>query len=276
MRTMLIFLTLVPFLSAAQDINGKWEGNYSWAFGMSHPEKVVVDINRYQDSLVSGSSHLYYSNGQYEHYTILGIYNAYDSTIYFVEDSTIAVDVGLLQITCKGAYSMKLSIKGNIMRFDGRWRHDTKAFIRMPSMRVFLEKKLPDTLPATARPKVPDPALERKGDIQKLIEIAEEEKDSIKIELLDNAQIDNDVVSVYLDDSLVLHKKKLTAEPQTFYLSLSANLDLCSIKLVAESMGSVPPCTALMVVSTRSNRYNVTLSSDFGNNGILKLFLKNE
>lgn len=172
---------------------------------------------------------------------------------------------------------MKLSIKGHTMRFDGRWRHDTKGFVRLcPSMRVFLEKKLPDQEVAAARKKVLDPALERKGDIQKLIEVGVKEKDSIKIELLDNAQIDNDVVSVYLNDSLILHKKKLTAEPEAFYLSLNRSLELCSIKLVAESMGSVPPCTALMVVSTKNNRYNVTLSSDFGNNGILKLFLKNE
>lgn len=99
MRPILIFLMVVPFLSSAQNINGKWEGNYSLAFGMFQPEKLVVDISIYHDSIISGSSHLYYPNGHYEHYTIQGIYSAHDSTIYFVEDSTIAVDVGFLRTT---------------------------------------------------------------------------------------------------------------------------------------------------------------------------------
>jgi hypothetical protein len=270
----LFLLTLVfaCLPSVAQELSGKWEGNYSNVIDMFQMEKLVVDLEVRHDTVVSGSSHLYYSGSQYEHYTITGIYDQKDSTIFFMEDGTIAVNVGFFNLTCLGNYTMKLSVRDSIMRLEGRWKANAKIS-GCPSSRVYLEKKLPRKMDTT-HTKRTDPNLKRGTDIQKLIKVADDEKDSIRMELVDNAQVDNDVVSVYLDDSLILSRQKLTATPHVFHIALSRKLERCSIKMVAESMGSVPPCTALMVVATRKNRYNVTLSSDFGTNGVLKLFLK--
>jgi hypothetical protein len=139
-------------------------------------------------------------------------------------------------------------------------------------MGAWFEKRVPLTPVATARPK--DKILDRKEEVQKLLEISLDERDSIKIELVDNAQIDNDVVSVYVNDEPVLMKHKLTAQPAVFWISLSKASDIATIRMAAESMGSIPPCTALMTVTTKSHQYSVTLASDFGNTGMLKLFLK--
>ena len=121
-----------------------------------------------------------------------------------------------------------------------------------------------------------DKILERKEQVQKLIEITPEEKDSIKIELVDNAQIDSDVVSVYLNDDPVLPKYKLSGTPAVLWISMNKNKNIVTVRMAAESMGSIPPCTALMTVITTKNRYPVTMSSDMGNTGILKLFLKEQ
>jgi hypothetical protein len=172
---------------------------------------------------------------------------------------------------------MMLSTGEGYMRFDGRRKPLAGAFAMedcAAPLDVWLEKSIPRKVQAPTMTKIKDKILERKEEVQKLIEITAEEKDSIRIELVDNAQIDNDEVSVYLNDDAVLHKHRLTAEPAVFWISLKAADDIATIRLAAESMGSIPPCTALMTVITRKNRYPVTLSSDFGNTGILKLFLK--
>jgi hypothetical protein len=44
--------------------------------------------------------------------------------------------------------------------------------------------------------------------------------------------------------------------------------------MAAESMGSVPPCTALMRVTVGKQVHQVTLSSNMGTSGSLELFLK--
>lgn len=258
----------------AQSISGKWEGRFNNMVEMFNMAKLVVDIIITDDTIVSGSSHLYYNGGKYEHYTIIGVYDPSDSTIFFMEDETIGVDLGLFAGNCLGNYMMKLSVTDDILRFDGKWKDNAKGFVKCPSAKVYFEKKQSGKDSLSMMHRRQDPNLQRKGEIQRLIEIATDEKDSIRIELVDNAQIDNDMVSVYLDDSLVINKEKLTAEPKLFYVSLDTTAKLCSIKMEAESMGSIPPCTAVMTVATKRHRYDVTLSSDFGNNAIIQLFLK--
>jgi len=272
MIRLLLFCFLLPVFSSAQNISGKWEGNYSGFFGtIVRPEKLVVDLMISQDTVITGSSHLQYSSGGYEHYRVTGVYRPKDSTVFFSEDSTIGKNIGA---TCLGNYSMKLIIKDSVMRLQGKWKDNSDDFplFKCPTSGVWLERKIPKN--ERKLPPKKDKNLERTAQIQKLIEIAQDEKDSIKIELLDNAQIDNDVVSVYLNDSLVLNKIKLSSKPAAFTLTLQKGMEICRIKMAAESMGTIPPCTALMIVSTNRNRYEVALSSNFGNNGTLELFLK--
>src|SRR4030095_731501 len=89
--SLFFFINLFP---SAQDISGVWVGNYKPAFFAAHPEKLVVEISIYNDSLITGASHLYYKNDQYEHYKIYGVFRKTENIIYFSEDSTIAVKLG--------------------------------------------------------------------------------------------------------------------------------------------------------------------------------------
>jgi hypothetical protein len=172
---------------------------------------------------------------------------------------------------------MMLTSGEGYMRFDGRRKPLAGAFAMedcAAPLDAWLEKSIPRKVAPPKMTMIKDKILERKEEVQKLIEITLEEQDSIRIELVDNAQIDNDVVSVFLNEDVVLRNHKLTADPAIFWLSLNKSEDIATIRLAAESMGSIPPCTALMTVITKKNRYPVTLSSDYGNTGILKLFLK--
>jgi hypothetical protein len=119
-----------------------------------------------------------------------------------------------------------------------------------------------------------DKNLERKSDIQSLVEISNAEKDSILVELYDNGIIDNDSASLYLDDSMLLHKQFVSNKPISLYISLVKQRPLSKLKLAAESLGSIPPCTALMIITTKKKRYEVNVSSNFDSNGVVEFFLK--
>jgi hypothetical protein len=122
---------------------------------------------------------------------------------------------------------------------------------------------------------MPAKIAQRETDVQSLIEIARTEKDSIKVEVYDNGEIDGDSVSVYQEEIQRINKKMITAKPITFYVSLNKNINpIAHLRLVAESLGSIPPCTALMIVTTKSKRYEVRLSSNFNKNATVELFLK--
>ena len=268
--TLFFFLNLVV---SAQDISGIWVGNYKPTLFAATPEKLVVEIFVYNDSLITGASHLYYKNDQYEHYKIYGVFKKKESIIHFSEDSTIAVKLGPMDQNCLGNYTMKLTSTGNLLELKGRWEDNSTALFRCPSTGVWLEKTIDEDIKQT-NSQPADKNLERRSDIQSLVEISNAEKDSILIELYDNGIIDNDSASIYLDDSLLLHKQFVSNKPISLYISLDKQRPLSKLKLAAENLGSIPPCTVLMVIKTKKKRYEVNLSSNFSSNGVVEFFLK--
>ena len=274
MKILFTFLlsSLTCYLAFTQDISGVWVGNYKGHAFAANPDKLVVEIYIYNDSLIAGLSHLYYQHNQYEHYKINGVIRS-DGTIYFSEDSTIAVKLGFMEENCLGNYTMKLSSTDSSLRLEGRWKDNSTALFHCQATGVWLEKKKSrdkKELPSLKADKTP----ERASDIQSLIEVGSDEQANITIELFDNGIVDHDSVSLYLDDSLILYKQFVSAKPITFTISLDKKNSLNKLKLVAESLGSIPPCTVLMVVKTKKKKYQVNLSSSFGSNGIIEFFLK--
>ncbi len=267
-----LFSIIQLFLSA-QDISGVWVGNYKPSFFSATPEKLVVEISVYNDSIITGASHLYYKHQQYEHYKIYGVYKKKESLIYFSEDSTIAVKLGPMDENCLGNYTMKLTSTGNLLEMTGRWEDNSVSIFQCPPSGVWLEKKIDKNIKQTnSKPK--DNGLERRSDIQSLIEIGSAEKDSILIELYDNGIVDNDSASIYLDDSLLLYKQFVSGKPISLSISLDKQSPISKLKLVAENLGSIPPCTVLMLIRTKKKRYEVNLSSSFNSNAVVEFFLK--
>lgn len=263
----------------SQDISGTWVGNYSKNLLTPHPEKLVVEIFINNDSLITGVSHLYYKDLTYEHYKIKGIFNKRNYIVYFSEDSTIDVKLGPMYDNCLGNYSLKLDMNNTIMRLTGTWKDNSTSLFNCPSTGVWLEKSRDKKEVMVARSNkdsqvdLKDKNLARGSDIQSLIEMSENEKDSIKIDIYDNGIVDNDYISVYFNDSLIVSNKMISQSPITFYLSLDLT-KINKIKLASESMGSIPPCTALMFVTTKKKKYQVNLSSDQKTNAVLEFFLK--
>lgn len=274
----------------AQEINGTWIGNYGRQLLLSHPEKLVVEIMVYDDTLVRGLSHLYYKNNKYEHYTLKGTFNPADTTITFVEDSTISIRLGFMESACLGIYKMKMSANDSMLILQGTWKDKSKGLFKCPGSSVKLYKKrsldIPDTttgkdpeLPTSAEvsppvKKVDSIVLSRVTDFQSLVEISPGEKDSIRIDIYDNGEVDGDTVSLYLDNKLLIAKQKVSTVPVTVMISLDHTHPLTKLKLIAESLGSIPPCTALMVITTAKKRHEISLSSNYSTNGTVELFLK--
>jgi len=267
----LIFFTSI-LLSHAQDISGVWIGNYKGAVFAANPDKLVVEIIVYNDSLITGLSHLYYKHNEYEHYKIYGVIHN-DGTIYFSEDSTIAVKLGPMDENCMGNYTTKLSSTDTSLFLKGRWRDNSTALFHCASTDVWLEKKKNIPKKQITSSKIDD-KLQRTSDIQSLVELTSDEKESITLELYDNGIVDHDSVSLYLDDSMILYKQLVKAKPIVLNISLGKQTSLNKLKLVAESLGSIPPCTVFMIIKTKKKRYEVNLSSTLNSNAVVEFFLK--
>ena len=100
------------------------------------------------------------------------------------------------------------------------------------------------------------------------------ENNHIKIELYDDGEIDNDIVSVYFNKALMVDKKSLTANAHSFTVDLVPG-KTNELILYADNIGSIPPNTALMVITDGTVRHEVRLTSDLKNNASVRFELKN-
>lgn len=288
----LLFIPLlfVLFNCYSQDISGRWTGNYGKSFFSTDVNKLEVNIELYNDSIVKGTSRLEYGRDKYEYYVINGIYNRADSSIYFSENVEIDVNVGMLTSTVMGNYTMKLKMYDTVMRFEGKWRENGEGLLSQMATRVWLEKSLNKEQSITPVPELkpieenePEKITqeektaekkEREIIIQRQIEIDTIEQDTIRIDIIDNAKIDNDVISLYIDDSLLINRATISSTPITFYIYLSRDHNYRSLRLVAESYGNMPPCTAHMKVTTCKSLYRFDLRSTYQSDAVVEFYLK--
>lgn len=94
-----------------------------------------------------------------------------------------------------------------------------------------------------------------------LIKQIETESGSIKIDLYDNGEIDGDTVSVYHNNELIVSRAKLSQKPITIRIAVDAGHPHHELIMVAHNLGSIPPNTSLMIVTTESKKHQVFISS---------------
>lgn len=112
---------------------------------------------------------------------------------------------------------------------------------------------------------------QRNAQVIKTIEVT---GPSIKIEIYDNGQVDGDTVSIFMNGALLIPAKMLTAKPITINIDVNDKEDVYDIVMFAESMGTIPPNTALMVVTTATNRYEINITSTEQTSGSIRLKVK--
>jgi N-acetylmuramoyl-L-alanine amidase len=103
--------------------------------------------------------------------------------------------------------------------------------------------------------------------------ILQVKSDKIKVEIYDDGEIDNDIVSVYFNKDLVVANKSLSAKAYSFNLDLVPG-KINELVLYADNLGSIPPNTALMIITDGVNRYEVRLSADLKNNASVRFEFK--
>jgi len=121
----------------------------------------------------------------------------------------------------------------------------------------------------TVRPSVKVPAIlsQRQNDLLQTIIINSEE---VTVKLYDNGEIDDDTISVYLDNQLILSKKRLTASALTINLKMDESNPDHELVMVAENLGRIPPNTSLMVVTAGEKRYEVRITSTEQKNALVR------
>ncbi|RYE22568.1 MAG: hypothetical protein EOP51_12905 [Sphingobacteriales bacterium] len=111
----------------------------------------------------------------------------------------------------------------------------------------------------------------RNNTVIKTIEV---ENELVKIDFYDNGEIDGDSISVFLNGKLLVARKKLTTQPITLTLTKDELQENNELVMYAENLGSIPPNTALMIVTDGKKRYEVRITSDLQKSGTIRFIKK--
>lgn len=94
--------------------------------------------------------------------------------------------------------------------------------------------------------------------------------DSIELNFYDNAEIDGDSISLFLNDRLIFQHIYLTDKPFSVKLPVGDLLQNNELVMVAENLGSIPPNTSFMVAHVGGKRYEARLESNEGSSAMIR------
>ena len=131
------------------------------------------------------------------------------------------------------------------------------AIVKEETKKILIPKKF--SLPSQTRA--------RENELTKTLTVRNEE---VIVKLYDNGEIDDDTISVYLDNNLVLSSKRLSTTPLTINLKMSEDNSEHVLVMVAENLGKIPPNTSLMIVNDGDKRYEVRITSTEQKNAMVR------
>lgn len=113
------------------------------------------------------------------------------------------------------------------------------------------------------------PAPEYRRRNTKILKTLEVTNETIRVDLYDNGEVDGDSVSLFYNGKLFASKKRLSDKALSFTLPVDKDLEENELMMYAENLGSIPPNTALMIVTDGTRRFEVRITSDLQKSGVI-------
>jgi len=95
--------------------------------------------------------------------------------------------------------------------------------------------------------------------------------DSIELRFYDNAEIDGDSISLFLNGRLIFEHIGLIEKAYVVKLAVNDLQDTNELTMVAENLGSIPPNTSYMVAIVGNIRYDAQLASSENSSAMIRL-----
>lgn len=235
------FICIIPFFVIAQDVTGFWKGTLDMGNGCFEVNNIELQITVKGDS-IDGSSYHYFDVENYVKKKFMGFYNAAAKKVTLQEGVVTTFKIPSECKVCIKKYELTYSRNGNQEFLKGGWTGvlaDTyldceSGSITLSRVRESAFKEIPEINVDTGK---------------------------IRLDFYDNGQIDDDSISVRVNNKTVLTHQRLGAEPITTFIRMDLDNKFQEVEMIAENVGSIPPNTALLVITAGKKRYELFLTS---------------
>ena len=243
-RTIIFFLFILYFhVSFGQELNGIWKGTLTQAPGGCFAVyNVELQVN-IANTEVSGICYHYSDITNYVKKNYSGIYNASNRTINIQEQRVMTFHIPQDCTPCIRYYSLAYAKTGNQETLSGDWGGVImNGNAACTPGRIILHRII-------------------ESEFANIKEI-HVDTGTIRLDFYDNAEIDGDSITVLLNNQPLAVHQLLGIKPITLYVKVDLNHLEQEVTMVAENLGTIPPNTALLIITAGDKKYQLFLASD--------------
>jgi len=262
----------------AEDLNGIWKGTLTQGPGGCYPRYFLELQINFSGDKVTGKAYDYYDKTHYVKMSFTGRYNAQTHRLVIIENKVLESQIPQDCLPCIKTYDLNYSRTGSQEQLNGDWKgvYSEKSMVCPPG-RIQLKKETVSDFPADVEQSDTLALLQstlhlepREKDVVKAITVSSPQ---IKIELYDNGEIDGDTVTVLINGKLLLYRQMLTDRPLTIDFNAFPSTEY-ELVMYANNLGTIPPNTALMMVTAGDRKFEVYLSSSEQKSAAVKFIYK--
>lgn len=239
-----LFITfvLLSIASGAQELAGIWKGTLTQAPGGCFPVYHIELQVTVKNNIVSGVCYHYSDVTNYVKKNFEGLYTPATKTISLHEKEILTFHIPQECTPCIRSYSLVHVKDIKQEHLSGEWG-GVVLNTNTPCSpgRITLTRALQSDF---------DHIQEIKVDTGK-----------IRLDFYDNGEIDGDTISVLLNNAIVVANQRLALKPVTVEVNVDLEHQEQEITMVGENLGSIPPNTALLIITSGKKRYRLYLRS---------------
>jgi hypothetical protein len=225
----------------AQNLNGFWKGTLMMGGGCFAVNNIELQLHISGDS-VYGDSYHYENVNYYVKKSISGRYNSVSKKLSLHEGAVTTFHIPQTCKICVKNFELNYTRNGNMEMLAGTW--DGKILgsnldcsngpISLSRIKESAFKEVPEIIVDTG---------------------------TIRLDFYDNAEVDGDSITVLLNKNVVVSHQRLATKPITIYVTIDLHNTFQELEMVAENLGSIPPNTAMLIITAGPKKYQLFLSS---------------
>jgi hypothetical protein len=246
-----ILFILTSLMLPAQEFNGTWRGKLTQNPGGCFPVYFIEMQLKVEGSKVTGTSYHFSDINNFVKENFEGSYDSKTKSFIIHELGVLTFHVPADCVPCIKNYTLDYSRNKDSQTLRGDWGGRMMNSQRTcPSGKIVLVKEA--------------------ASIFNEIKV---DTGNIRLDFYDNAQVDGDTISVSVDNQIVVSRQRLAEKSIPLNIRIDLNKTEHEVVMIAENEGSIPPNTALLIVTTGDKRYRLFLSSDSEQKKILVRFI---
>jgi len=241
-QRLLIIASLVfyCFIADAQDLNGFWKGTLSMR-GCFPENNIELQLILNGEGAIGDSYH-YQDVHNYVKKKFNGTYDAGLKKLSLQEGIVTTYHIPTRCVICIKQFQLIYSKSGNLETLSGSWNgHVLNTANSCEGGSIVLTR-----IKESAFKEIPEIKVDT---------------GTIRLDFYDNAEVDGDSITVLVNKKVVLTHQKLSSKPITTYIKIDLLNTFYEVEMIAENLGSIPPNTAILIITAGKKRYHLSLAS---------------